>query len=355
MQERGGETINRLIREAVSRGEKTLTIRGEYEIEAPILLPSDFTLVLEDAYLRMGKDTFCNMFLNEHARTTREEDRNITLLGRGRSVLDGGEYNGLGERNAGKDGRPFVDVNNLLLFVNVDGFVVENLRIQNQRWWALNFMACRNGRIRDLDFLSSADYRLPDGSIVRGYPEDYDYEAIIVKNQDGIDLRKGCHDILIENISGFVEDDMVALTNLDGAMEERFRCEGQSEDIYNVTIRSVRAASLCSIIRLLDQSKNGRMYNVLIEGIFDSSKDCPWVARAHDGVRIGDNHMYGKEQPRTEQVSNITVRDIYMRSTVAFSMAGAMRDCRFTGIYGFDGNKTLISNTAITENVIVEP
>ena len=354
MRKNGGAYINGLIRETLDRGERTLTVRGEYEIEVPILLPSDFTLVLEDAYLRMGEGTFCNMFLNAHARTTREKDKNITLLGRGHSVLDGGEYNGLGERNAGKDGRPFVDVNNLLLFVNVDGFAVENLRFQNQRWWALNFIACINGRVRDLDFLSNAAYRLPDGSVVWGYPEDCDYEAVVVKNQDGIDLRQGCHDILIENITGFVEDDMVALTNLDGAMESRFRCEGQSEDIYNVTIRDVRAASLCSVIRLLNQSKKGRLYNVLIEGIFDSSKDCPYVARAHDGVRIGDNHMYGDEQPRTEQVSNITVRDIYMRSTVAFSMAGAMRDCRFTGIYGFDGNETLVSNTAITKNVTVE-
>ena len=33
-----------------------------------------------------------------------------------------------------------------------------------------------------------------------------------ILNQDGIDLRMGCHDILIENITGYTGDDLIALT-----------------------------------------------------------------------------------------------------------------------------------------------
>ena len=35
---------------------------------------------------------------------------------------------------------------------------------------------------------------------------DYDkYEEVLVKNSDGVDLRIGCHDIKIENITGFID------------------------------------------------------------------------------------------------------------------------------------------------------
>ena len=48
----------------------------------------------------------------------------------GRVILDGGEYNGLSEKNSLKDGNPHISVNNLILFTNVDGFTIRGLHLR---------------------------------------------------------------------------------------------------------------------------------------------------------------------------------------------------------------------------------
>ena len=70
------------------------------------------------------------------------------------STLDGGEYNGLHEKNAGREGRPPIWVNNMILFTNVKRFRVEGLHMTNQRWWASNFIGCSEGTIHNLSFLA---------------------------------------------------------------------------------------------------------------------------------------------------------------------------------------------------------
>lgn len=56
---------------------------------------------------------------------------------------------------------------------------------------------------------------------------------------DGIDLRMGCHDFEIENITGRTGDDTIALTAIAGVMETAAIVDGRSGDIRNVKIRNV--------------------------------------------------------------------------------------------------------------------
>ena len=53
-----------------------------------------------------------------------------------------------------------------------------------------------------------------------------------ILNQDGLDLRQGCHDIAIENITGYTGDDLVALTDIVG--------KGQPAGSTNSTMVSAR-------------------------------------------------------------------------------------------------------------------
>ncbi|MBQ2741396.1 MAG: hypothetical protein IJF32_01180, partial [Oscillospiraceae bacterium] len=140
-------------------------ISGDYEIEKTINIPSDFHLVLENCHLRMADNTFCNMFTNENCRNTDKNDRNIIIEGRGNVLLDGGEYNGLSERNCGRDGRPEIYVNNIILFGGVRGFKVTGLHVRNQRWWAINFVYCRDGYIANIDFCADDTYLDENGEI----------------------------------------------------------------------------------------------------------------------------------------------------------------------------------------------
>ena len=119
---------------AKASGLAELTVSGDWEIEIPVRLPSNFTLILEDAYLRMADGVMCQMFVGEHTlEENGETDRNISLIGRGRAVLDGGEYNGLSERNSGKDGMPHISQNNMILFAgdlhNAVGFRLAHVHV----------------------------------------------------------------------------------------------------------------------------------------------------------------------------------------------------------------------------------
>ena len=50
--------IQQQINAACEDGSRNLTLTGNYEIEAPIRLPSDFTLILNNCHLRMADGTF---------------------------------------------------------------------------------------------------------------------------------------------------------------------------------------------------------------------------------------------------------------------------------------------------------
>ncbi len=338
---------------------RTLTVTGCYEIEDTVLLPSGFTLILEDCHLRMAPGTFCNLFRNAGAGSSGagSPDREIRILGRGRAILDGGAYNGLSERNAEKDGRPPIHVNNLILLANVDGFALEGLHLRNQRWWAVNLLWCRHGTVRDVDFLADDRHVEPDGTLVPYLSHrENGYAACYIRNADGIDLRCGCHDILIDHVTGFTQDDTVALTGLYGKLEARFRPREDGsgavrDDICNVIIRNVGCESFCSNVRLLNQG-GVRLYNILIDGVMDSSRDSVHMDRGICGVRIGDSHLYGSRHSTFEETCRITVRNVYSRAGTALRLAGCIAGLRVENVCGFDGCGTLIENGAQLQDAV---
>ena len=358
----GSAVIQKMIDDSCRTGLRAATVTGRYEISTAVRIPSDFTLILENCHLRMADNVYSNMFVNashgtEKGRTPEGTDRNIIVEGRGRVILDGGEYNGLSERTHSKNGLPHISLNNVLLFTNVDGFTIRNLHVRNQRWWALNFVSCRNGRIQDIDFCADDSWVDDDGSIHHGFSSrvygteeetGFSYQKIRVKNADGIDLRSGCHDILIENITGFTEDDTIALTGLIGSTENMYCVEGEEPAIYNVIIRNVMSSAFCANVRLLNQS-GVKLYNILVDGVVDTSKGSPHMDRGGTAVRIGDNHLYGTRHATADETRNIVIRNVSSRAGAAMRVAGAMSDCLFENIRNFDGSPILIQNDATVD------
>ena len=105
----GAEYIEAQIKKAIDDGCRTAKISGHWEIERAVKLPSNITLILDGCHLRMADGVYSNMFVNEHygteiARTPLGTDRNINIKGRGMAIIDGGSFNGLTERTAGKNG-----------------------------------------------------------------------------------------------------------------------------------------------------------------------------------------------------------------------------------------------------------
>jgi hypothetical protein len=177
------------------------------------------------------------------------------------------------------------------------------------------------------------------------------YADVLVKNADGVDLRRGCHDIVIENITGFTEDDTVALTGLYGRLEKQFEVDGLSIDIYNVTIRNIASASFCTNVRLLNQGEV-KLHDILIDGVYDTSDESPYMDIGKHTVRVGDVKLYGTRHATKEETYNITIRNVRSRAPHAIALAGEMDGLVMYGIECFDGAKMLLDNRGVKENQV---
>ena len=314
-------TIQTAIDRACERKENKIVIprmnarTGEplWEIEETIFLPSDFTLILDNCHLRMADGVYCNMFCNKNAYIKEgDEQKNIAVIGVGNVVLDGGTPNGLTEKTSLSNGFPSIIHNTMIFFRNVSGFAIENIQIKEQRWWGMTFMYCQQGRISNINFSA----------------------ANIVPNQDGIDLRTGCHDIIIENITGKTGDDTIALTALTGSLFQSFKLENKDNDIYNVIIRNVCASVTGGhhIVRLLNHD-GFRLYNILIDGIIDRSEN----VKAKAALKIGDSRYSKIRKAVLHETHNITARNIISRAKAAILLGGTVSDSYFSNIQQYGG------------------
>ena len=347
-QKHGSEHINSLLQAAIQNGSHTATVSGYWEIDTAIRLPSNFTLILQDCHLRMADGCFSNMFINEHhgtkiGRTVDGTDRNISLIGKGFAILDGGRYNGLSESTQQKNGFPPIWKNNLVLFTNTDGFRIDGIHCRNQRWWALNFIYCAHGYIGNIDFCANDTAIDKEGNVYQGL-ERAKYDEVLVKNADGIDLRQGCHDIVIEHITGFTEDDTIALTGLHGAMEQEFTVDGLSSDICFVQIRDIRSSAFCTNVRLLNQG-GIKLHDVEINGVYDQSETCPYMDKGIYALRIGDVRLYGSRHATENETYNIAVRNVRGGGEYAVALAGSIKNLTMQGIECFGSAKPILNQT----------
>ena len=342
---RGYEYITAKIEKAVADGTRTARITGNWEIAEAVRIPSNFTLILDECHLRMADGSFSNMLVNfnndtDIGRSAAGTDKNISILGIGEAILDGGRYNGLSERNHSRNGMPPIWKNNLLLFTNVDGFKISGISCYNQRWWALNFVYCSNGYIGNIDFRSNDTAIDNEGNEYHGLRRD-NYDDVLVKNSDGVDLRQGCHDIVIENLTGFTEDDSVALTALNGSVEKRFGVEDLPSDICNVRISNIRTAAFCTNVRLLNQG-DIKLHDIVIDGVYDTSSDSPYMDRGLYAVRVGDTRMYGDRHSTKDETYNIQIKNVVGGGEYVVSLAGEIDRLSMYGIESIGGAKMLL-------------
>ena len=336
----GSAFIQDLVDQAAKNGKRIAVVSGNWEIDRAIRLPSDFTIILEDAHLRLGDGTHCNVFTNEHSetelgKTVEGTNRNIAIIGKGRAILDGGNMNDVSEKVPFAERVAPIYKNNLILFTNVDGVKISGISCINQRWWAINFVYCRNGYVGNIDFCADDRRRDENGNLVHGLIRD-SYAATHIKNADGIDLREGCQNFIIENITGFTEDDTIALTGLAGKVEQVFRVEGLLSDIANVTIRNIRTSAFCTNVRLLNQG-DIKLHDIDIDGVFDTSENSPHMDHGIFAIRIGDKHMYGYRHCTKEETYNISVKNVYGRGVAVLALAGEIGNLTTDGIEAAEG------------------
>ena len=130
----------------------------------------------------------------------------------------------MNEHTSLKEGYGYIYQNNTILLHNIYNFAIENITIDNQRWWAINLLYAKKGRLSNITFGATDE----------------------IINQDGIDLRLGCRDIIIENIYGQGGDDLIALSAFLGA--NWTVVDGENNDISNVIIKNVVGSSVSKAV-----------------------------------------------------------------------------------------------------------
>jgi polygalacturonase len=347
------ERINRAIEKAVGAGGRVViprtNVRGAEKrdvwlLDSAILLRSNVTLVLDDCRLKLSdrcRDNFMRSANCGPGITDIQPLRNIHLRGRGHAVLEGADRpratgDGakiLGTQTYGTDAGvagehqqgDWRNVGILLAFV--EEFSIENIAIHDSHCWAISLERCANGSVRDIEFASTPS-KMIDG-VKR-----------TILNQDGLDLRMGCHDIAIENISGYTGDDVVALTAIPGARAagglESTMVSGTVDrgdgldDIHDVTVRNIQGHSRggCHIVRLLNTS-GIKMHDILIDSVNDTS---PAGRSCRAALKIGDNRArWGGATPLGD-TSRITVRHITSRAQHAILIAGSLSDSSISDV-----------------------
>ena len=313
---------------------------GTWTLDRAILLPDDFTLVVKGCTVELGPGVRDNVIRNIGAVPRAiVTNRNIVVRGEGKAVLSGGtgvHFDPPGD----KMGWRTIGV----LFCAVEGFAIENLTIRESHAWGISVEhgTCR-GRIADIRFENTNIY----------------------PNQDGVDVRKGAHDIVIENISGVVGDDAVALTGirrptrlppetpLPNTKEESARLfagkrklsmqiggDGvrPGDDIHHITIRNIHATCRGGhgIIRLLCQG-GVKLHHVDISNVVDEAGTGDPHAQAT--IRIGDSYNWSAERDREGDMHHIRVRDVTAKGKVGVWIKGALSDSSLRDIRVPEGRK----------------
>ena len=138
-------------------------------------------------------------------------------------------------------------------------------------------------------------------------------------------------------------------------MEQFFADLEKNSDMCNIIIRNVRSSSLCSQVRILAQG-GGKIYNVLVDGIVDTSATRDELVRGVNSLKIGDKTQYGGRDADKGDVSNITVRNIFSRAANAVKVIGPIgNNVKISNVNMFDGCGNLIAKEGNTENLIFNP
>lgn len=237
------ERVEKAIAEAVRTQSRRMTIprankvRGTdaWALDRAILVPSGFTLILENCRIELNTGVCDDVIRNSAAdKDGQSADRAIEILGLGpdKSVLCGDGGAGVRLRN-------------------VDGFVVSNFEVRKTRSAAVALGPdCANGRVTNVCF----------GDAV----------------QRGVVATRGCRDAVIEYVSGACGDDVVGLSGCSNVTVRFVQARrGDGGDPVRVA-SDARACAVSNVCNTAVQPKERRPMPSLIPA--------PRQLRATDGV-----------------------------------------------------------------------
>ena len=343
------------------------TVSETWLLDEAILVQENTSLELNNCHLKLSDQSRDNFIRSANCGlgiTDIQPIENVRIYGVGDVLLEGADHprstgdsaKTLGVRtygtDAGVEGESQTgDWRNIgILMAYVENFSIENLSIKDSHCWAISLERCGYGEVQDINFQSDG-YMMIDG--VR--------ETTL--NQDGLDLRQGCHDINIERISGVTGDDLIALTNIalggvgdwaeiggeDTTMVSGlYKREGNLDDIRNITIRDVEGHCKGDhVVRFLNAS-GLQIHDVVLDGLTDtSSSSDPCTAT----IKIGDsNPAWGGVTPLGD-TSRLTISNVMGNATNTILVAGSLVESSISNVIRHASSGSTINYASGSENV----
>ena len=358
--------------------------RDWWSLDRAILLPSNTTVVLQNCKLKLSDACRDNFFRTANAGigiADPEPVENIHILGEGNAVLEGADrpratgdsgkiltnpcpYEvediiamapwvpeehrsadklGFAERHihtfgtdAGKEGESqYGDWRNVgVLFANCTNFSLSGFSVVCAHGWGISLEACACGRVERIRFDACMS------KVIDGLRQN-------MENQDGVNLRNGCHDIIVSDITGCTGDDVVALTAIadagsvpGGSLHYHHVMHNdwnrREADIHDVIVRNILATShLCHILRLL--SCECRIYNVVADGIVDTAEE----PVHHGAVILGEaDGSYGRNLP--DGLHHVTISNVISNATGCINIYGYLTDSVISNVINKNSGKPVL-------------
>lgn len=212
-----------------------------------------------------------------------------------------------------------------VLFANCENVFFDNIRFKSTAMWSVCFEQCRRIKVTNIDF--NQDGRQ--------------------QNQDGINIRRGTHDVLISNVTGTTYDDAVALTNIGGFTEHNilgatiYENLASNLDVYNVTINNISTTTEVIITAAVSPNIFGSGILVLCEDtlkIYNVSIDNVTNQRAHLYVGFTAAAYHTTSQCQYGDMHNINVRNVrsnvYIKRPLVNCSFENVKSIDDTGVYG---------------------
>lgn len=184
----GGDSsrINQAIDYASANGVFNVVCNGIYYLDSAIIIKSNVNLIVNGRII-MNSGMRDNM-LRSAPTTVGNPIKNIKIKGVG--TFEGSADTWGSDTPSGVGSESWRSIG--LLLANVIDFEIEGITMKNTHGWGMCMEQSRFGSIKNIHFDN-------DGT---------------KQNQDGVNIRRGSHNIVIDNVSGVTWDDMVAITNL---------------------------------------------------------------------------------------------------------------------------------------------
>lgn len=347
---------------------------GIWLLDSAILLPGNMTIILDNCTLQLSDQCRDNMFRSDNVGEgirNPEWNHNISIIGIGDVILKGaanpratgdsgkklslnpeqdieksGDWRITYGTDAGKEGRKQTGDwrNIMILMAYVDGWKLKNLNIENSHAWAVSHERVLNADISNIRFNNPRRISV-------------DGDGKLIRNRDGINLRHGCKNFRINDISGKTEDDFIAMSilglhaenqeggTLNSTMVTSRTWRGQEDDTEGVYITNIVCESYTRAVAIRANDV-ASINNIYIDGIM--------FRGGYNALLVGGKG-YGVDS-RPGKINNIHAMNITGDGRSLIQIEEAISDCSFiNGTYTGDGEQIILYNRidkSETSNII---